>query len=187
MKNNQQFHRIANEIVNDLGSQGNFKKASNDFGLEIQDNLTEEQKLRDEIITTLLDQYVNHYTEKNKFAEKYRDKLLNLFLVIMVLLFGAFIFVTLSFASKADKNWVDLTGIISSFTAIISLIVGALKVVGEYIYPKDDEQYITSIVSSIQQNDLAHKIENMKMLSYQNDMNENAAEAKKASTTEDPP
>ena len=59
-------------------------------------------------------------------------------------------------------TYIDIAALISSYLAIIGLIVGILKIIAEYVFPKDDEKYITEIVKAIQDNDLKNKQENIK-------------------------
>jgi hypothetical protein len=42
------------------------------------------------------------------------------------------------------------------------MIIGMLKIIVRYIFPENEEQYITKIVEDIQKNDLKNKRENIK-------------------------
>ena len=46
--------------------------------------------------------------------------------------------------------------------SFISLVIGLLTIITKYFFPESDEQYITKIVETIQQNDLENKKENAK-------------------------
>ncbi|WP_297998267.1 hypothetical protein [uncultured Oscillibacter sp.] len=58
-----------------------------------------------------------------------------------------------------------MTEMVSFVTACVSflgLVVSVLLIITKYFFPENDEQYITQIVKSIQENDLANKRENAK-------------------------
>ena len=44
----------------------------------------------------------------------------------------------------------------------LTLIVGILKIITKYVFPVNDEEYITRIVELIQNNDLENKKENIR-------------------------
>lgn len=44
----------------------------------------------------------------------------------------------------------------------LTLVIGILKIITEYVFPQKEEEYVTRIVKAIQKNDLKNKIENMK-------------------------
>lgn len=54
----------------------------------------------------------------------------------------------------------DVVAFITACISFISLIIGLLTIITKYFFPENDEQYITTIVESIQKNDLENKREN---------------------------
>lgn len=45
----------------------------------------------------------------------------------------------------------------------LTLIVGVLTIITKYVFPENEEEYITRIVEIIQRNDLENKKENIKV------------------------
>lgn len=61
----------------------------------------------------------------------------------------------------------SLVAFVTACISFISLIIGLLTIITKYFFPENDEQYITTIVESIQKNDLENKRENAR---YKNGM-----------------
>lgn len=81
--------------------------------------------------------------------------------------FISFVFLStkvLNSNSKLDIQ--DVVAFIAACISFISLIIGLLTIITKYFFPENDEQYITTIVESIQKNDLENKRENAR---YKND------------------
>lgn len=60
--------------------------------------------------------------------------------------------------------------IITASVSFISLVIGLLTIITKYFFPENDEQYITKIVETIQQNDLENKKENAKNVNTLEDL-----------------
>lgn len=124
---------------------------------------TAEQKARDKEITKLLKAYVRAYESKVRHSVFCRYIILVPCMGIITafaLLLGRF-FQRIAGASAG----VELTELVSFVTACVSflgLVVSVLLIITKYFFPENDEQYITQIVKSIQENDLANKQENAK-------------------------
>lgn len=56
----------------------------------------------------------------------------------------------------------DLVAFVTACVSFVSLIIGLLTIITRYFFPHNDEKYITTIVESIQKNDLENKRENAK-------------------------
>lgn len=54
--------------------------------------------------------------------------------------------------------------------SFISLVIGLLTIITKYFFSENDEQYITKIVETIQQNDLENKKENAKNVNTLGDL-----------------
>ncbi len=52
---------------------------------------------------------------------------------------------------------------ISVCVTFLGLIVGLLQIITKYVFPENEEEYITRIVELIQNNDLENKKENIKV------------------------
>ncbi len=59
--------------------------------------------------------------------------------------------------------------LVSVCITFVGVIVGILKTITRYLFPENEEQYITHIVELIQRNDLENKKENIKAQISQDD------------------
>ena len=123
--------------------------------------MTQQQKIRDVQITELLKEYVNFYQAKVKHGKICRY----IILIPCILIIGVFAGMLCIFVIKAMRaNWqFEVEGVVAFVTAcvsFISLIIGLLTIITKYFFPENDEQYIATIVETIQRNDLENKREN---------------------------
>lgn len=122
---------------------------------------TKEQKARDEMISSLLQSYVTSYHNKVTKTQRYREKILNLCKIIIYIFSASFAFAGIYILLSSNVLKIShLIAFVTSCISFVSLIIGVLKIVTKYFFPEDDEQYITKIVESIQNNDLKNKQEN---------------------------
>lgn len=56
----------------------------------------------------------------------------------------------------------DVISLVSVCVTFLASVLGLAKIITKYCFPENDEEYITKIVETIQANDLAHKLANMK-------------------------
>ena len=61
-----------------------------------------------------------------------------------------------------DMEAGDVVSFATACVSFLTLIVGLLHIVTKYVFPENDEEYITRIVEMIQTNDLKNKQENAK-------------------------
>lgn len=61
---------------------------------------------------------------------------------------------------ETDLDVEKVVAFITACISFISLIIGLLTIITKYFFPENDEQYITTIVESVQKNDLENKKEN---------------------------
>lgn len=142
-------------------------KIEDDVDMEnpyIDEYTTTEQRKRDMQVTKLLETYVKEYQYKHKSNKIYK-----------MVLFGANIFILLGFSiafiialfvllgSDKTQTVEYIVELISVCVTFIALIVGILKIVARYVFPKNEEEYITKIVRIIQNNDLKNKQENIRV------------------------
>ena len=139
-----------------------FTKAENESELNYKDPfITKEQRKRDELITELLEEYVLFYKSKVKHSKICRYIIL-IPCVIIILAFSSL----LAFLSwnVMDMNTPlriqEVVAFITACVSFISLIISLLTIITKYFFPENDERYITTIVESIQKNDLENKREN---------------------------
>lgn len=124
---------------------------------------TQEQQERDCEITKLLRAYVDAYNEKVKAQKRYRNAIaivcLGIVSVFSLLLFAMLInFGFRVVPLKAE----DVISLVSVCITFLVAVLGLVKIITKYCFPKNDEAYIAKIVETIQANDLAHKLANMK-------------------------
>lgn len=139
-----------------------FSKADNEDELSYKDPfVTKEQKDRDQQITRLLKEYVSFYESKVKHSKICRYIILIPCVVIIVVFSVLLIILSLKVMSMDKELEVqDLIAFVTACISFISLIIGLLTIITKYFFPENDEQYITTIVESIQRNDLENKREN---------------------------
>lgn len=141
-----------------------FTHYTKDYNISYNDQfVTEEQKQRDTEVTKLLRAYVKTYEKKVARNSLRQDILFGVCLIIIgiftVIFTAAIIFAFLRITSVSHTG---LATIITASVSFISLIIGLLTIITKYFFPENDEQYITKIVETIQQNDLKNKKENAK-------------------------
>ncbi len=150
-----------NTDLNDLLSSV-LNIANNDDDLSYQDPyLTKEQKKRDRQITILLTEYVKSYQNKVKHSIWCRYLILIPCIVIIIVFAGLLGYLSWKLVNTSNElPLTDLTAFITACISFITLIIGLLTIITKYFFPENDEQYITTIVESIQKNDLDNKREN---------------------------
>lgn len=154
--------KTTQDDVDKFLSSASFSKA------EIEDELgytdpfvTKEQKKRDEYITKLLHEYVSFYEGKVRHSKICRYIILLPCVAIIVAF--AILLIILSYKVLSMNRGLktqDLVAFITACISFISLIIGLLTIITKYFFPENDEKYITTIVESIQRNDLKNKREN---------------------------
>ena len=150
--------------INDFMKETSFGGTTNEVSLSYNDMFaTDEQKKRDKTITGLLSDYALSYKKKVKHSTICRYVIL----VPCILIIVAFAIVFCCFAwrifnIKTEIAINDLAAFITACISFVSLIIGLLTIVTKYFFPENDEQYVTTIVESIQKNDLENKRENAK-------------------------
>lgn len=152
--------------INEFLGQVSFSETKNASALESEYRdpyVTFEQKKRDRQITELLAQYVQCYKNKAKQTVVYRWMIIIPSIVIIIAFAAALVYFAVKIAnSGGDLEVSGLAAFITSCVSFVSLVIGLLKIITKYFFPENDEQYITTIVESIQKNDLENKRENAK-------------------------
>lgn len=124
---------------------------------------TLEQRARDRNITELLRLYVASYKNKIESNKWYKFVLFVICILILVTFSMVLIHVILTINDFSEETTVaNVVQLISACVTFITLIVGILEIITKYVFPANDEDYITKIVELIQKNDLENKKENIK-------------------------
>jgi len=151
------------------GSEDAYEKIENDvIGLKetvagedlneryVDHFMTVEQKKRDAKVTELFIAYVKNYKDKAESNKDYKNTLFGACILILLSYSVSLLFLILNYH---DDNIAKLISICVTF---LGMIIGMLKIIVRYIFPENEEQYITKIVEDIQKNDLKNKRENIK-------------------------
>ena len=142
-----------------------FSAATDDETLGYQDPfVTQQQMERDRLVTELLAEYVFFYGRKVKHSTVCRYIILLPCILIVCIFSGVLVFFAMQMLGSGEMpvQVSDLAAFITACVSFISLIIGLLTIITKYFFPENDEQYITTIVESIQKNDLENKRENAK-------------------------
>ena len=147
---------LVNEFYAILADTIDFDSAHNEEQLK-DEWQTEQQALRDLQITELLKCYVDGYSHKVKVNKKYRFWIMISCAVLVVAVAFCCVFATVKITPMENKSIGDIMTLITAYGGIIGSVLGVVKIITKYIFPENDEQYITEIVKAIQQNDLENK------------------------------
>lgn len=141
-----------------------FVTYSKDTNISYNDKfVTEEQKQRDTEVTKLLTAYVKTYENKIERNSHKQDILFYSCLAIIGIFTIVFVAaIIVAFLRITSVSYTGLATIITASVSFIALVIGLLTIITKYFFPENDEQYITTIVETIQQNDLENKRENAK-------------------------
>lgn len=164
MDDAKNYEKIVKTI---LDSVQFIKQVDNDKEMSdaYKDNYTtKEQRKRDKKVTELLEQYVEGYKYKNKSNKWYKGILFGCSCLILLVFSGVFIYLILNidFAPESVSS-VIVIEVITVCITFLSLIVGILTIIAKYVFPENEEEYITRIVEIIQNNDLENKKENIRV------------------------
>ena len=155
MNNNKEYQRTFSQIVKSLNRIKIINDEEEISNTYVDEFTTEQQRARDKRITILLQLYVEAYKYKNKSNKWYKGILF--FVCILILLIFKFN------GSTNTKSIESVVKLITACVTFLTLIVGILKIITKYVFPANDEEYITRIVELIQNNDLENKKENIRV------------------------
>lgn len=125
--------------------------------------VTLQQKKRDEQITRLLTEYVDEYANKNKSRKFFKNILFYGSIGTIVVFIGCFIYwINKAMGKSSEVSVESLVQIISVCVTFLTLIISIMKIITKYVFPQNEEEYITRIVEIIQKNDLKNKRENIR-------------------------
>ena len=127
---------------------------------------TDQQRRRDLEITSLLREYVKYYRIKSSNGKRYRAVLFWGCASITFMLLLACVFSIIWWTIQKDKDVNDSIALVTVCATLIGAVIGVLKIITAYVFPREDEKYVTGIVESIQKNDLENKKANMDAWTY---------------------
>lgn len=137
-------------------------RSTTDQQLTRDPHQTDQQRHRDVKISELLDEYTSSYKEKRKFREEKRKALFSLCTTIIggaAIMFGL-VLLKMIFAPRGMVV-ADVVAFVTACGSFLTLVIGLMQIITKYCFPENDEEYITKIVQSIQENDLQHKLANI--------------------------
>lgn len=160
-----------NDFLNELNSISDsltfFQPVDNDNDINkayVDTYATRQQKSRDRKITELLSTYVETYDYKSKSNKWYKGILFSICIGILVAFCISFIVFVCNVDFNGEASSVaEVIQLISVCITFLGLIVGLLQTITKYVFPENEEEYITRIVELIQNNDLENKKENIKV------------------------
>ncbi len=124
---------------------------------------TNEQAKRDAEITRLLRYYINTYDKKSKSNRMYKGVIFWTSIIILLSFSLVFLYLLYNYPNMADTNTVNnMVALITVCVTYLTLVISILKIITKYVFPQNEEEYITHIVKSIQDNDLKNKKANIK-------------------------
>ena len=71
----------------------------------------------------------------------------------------------MTIARIGDIKVTDVIALVTALVSFVTSILALTTIITKFCFPEDDEKYITSIVESIQKNDLENKKESMRLYS----------------------
>lgn len=143
---------------------------------------TDEEKKRDKLFTRLLRDYINNYKSKSRFTKSKRYSLCILCEKLIVVTFMLLVTLVVVSIFKQDSTVKDVVLLATSMITLLGTFCGLIKIVFEYVFPKDDEQYITKIVASVQEYDISNKHENLSYMTFTTNQKKEADENNKTKT-----
>lgn len=76
-----------------------------------------------------------------------------------------FLYLLYNYPNMADTDAINnMVALITVCISYLTLVISILKIITKYVFPQNEEEYITRIVKSIQDNDLENKKTNIKSL-----------------------
>lgn len=136
--------------------------SNSDADLDVPDNLTAQQRERDEQTTALYRQFVGAHKAKQDFVKGSKAKIR----VYCTTWVSALILTCIALAAYVliftKRQGTDIIALVSALVPLLAAVLGTLNIVIKYVFPEEEEKHITNIVQTILQNDLLNKQENMK-------------------------
>jgi len=127
------------------------------------DFFTTEQRNRDQFITRLFQSFVRSYESKSAFSDRAKTLILRFTIAWISIMLVSCLLATRSFILAGGRSFADISALLSAVLPFVAAIIGTLNIVTRYVFPADEEKYITEIVKSVQQYDLENKRLNMRV------------------------
>lgn len=133
------------KILNELP---NFSNPSGD------NSLYGEREKRSKLVTEILCKYKESFANKVDDTPKFRRVLLYSTLGIMFGLTACFILYSLKIMfMQTEMKTTQFASFASASVTMLGTVFGLLTIITNYFFPKDDEQYLATIVQAVQEND----------------------------------
>ncbi|MDE6473615.1 MAG: hypothetical protein K2L70_00750 [Clostridia bacterium] len=141
--NNQelQFNNLLNDIV-DINVE---PTASEDGVTPIDD--------RDKEYTKLIRAYGYFYSEKNKINIELRKKFFRYSFALLAMLILGMIVVAVVICFKVQNAVAIAAGIVSSIAALATSLLILPRIIGEYLFPKNEDEYIRDMICEMRNAD----------------------------------
>lgn len=166
MKRYEDFPESYSRIKQSLGRIDGIGSDDNISNPYIDEYTTKEQQERDKSISELLALYVKAYRYKNQSNKVYKIILFAVCILSVVLFGGVLAYLMIYLNGSCEETSVEsIIQLVTVSVTFVTLIVSILKIITKYVFPVNDEEYITRIVELIQNNDLKNKQENIRVKS----------------------
>lgn len=166
MKRYEDFPESYSRIKQSLGRIDGIGSDDNISNPYIDEYTTKEQQERDKSISELLALYVKAYRYKNQSNKVYKIILFAVCILSVVLFGGVLVYLMIYLNGSCEETSVEsIIQLVTVSVTFVTLIVSILKIITKYVFPVNDEEYITRIVELIQNNDLKNKQENIRVKS----------------------
>lgn len=163
MSKHKEYQKTISQIGNSVNCIKEIKDEDEIINPYKDEFTTTQQRSRDKNITALLQSYVNTYNYKNSSNKWYKGILFGVCVLILISFTVVLIFTVINFGRAIQWMTTEsVVQLISVCLTFLTLIVGILKIITKYVFPVNDEEYITRIVELIQNNDLENKKENIR-------------------------
>mgnify|MGYP000251001076 CR=1 FL=1 len=164
MNKNKEYQKTISQIMNSLNRIKEIKDEDEINNPYVDEFTTKQQRSRDKKITELLQLYVEAYNYKNKSNKWYKGILFGICTAILLAFAITLIVLVVRFNGATDEKTIEsVVQLITACITFLTLIVSILKIITKYVFPVNDEEYITRIVEIIQNNDLENKKENIRI------------------------
>lgn len=145
-------------------------KVNDENSLKYNDNVN--LKAHNDAYSTLLNAYVYDYMENSKKKRKYKNDILEIVisqLVFVPIIYLVIVSILLMFIALKFSYVNVIAGLITSTVSLIGTMYVILQIVVKYLFNKDEEKNLTTIVSKVQEYD--SKIRDTQTINVFSDMN----------------
>lgn len=117
---------------------------------------------RDKSYTAVVDTYVDYYGRKSESNLSLRKWFFRLSFILLFLLIAAMITTTVLLGLYSNDAATVITGVVASFAGTVSAILILPKIIGNYLFPHDEDKYIRKLIYNMRMADEFRRRNEMK-------------------------